>query len=192
LWAQTNSTDWTRGGVEVERDLAGEALDEELRRLVVQAAAAHVDRLDLGRRGGADRPVVAVADHLVVLDDLADRRQREMVRDDGLAAFSADVEAEPVLDDREMQRIGPALVARNREGVGFEDVVDRDRALVLLVRAAAADRGLVEGQRDEAAPVWSVIRHRSPIGRFRRLYRERGGVRQIATGAAGGRYGGYG
>ena len=48
--------------------------------LVVDAAPAHVDRLDAARRAGADRLAVAVADQEVVLHDLAERRERERMR----------------------------------------------------------------------------------------------------------------
>src|SRR4051812_11908116 len=110
LWAQTNSTDWTRrplllassisgsalpmqgenqredapGSVVIEQDLAREALEEELGGLVVKAPAAHVDGLDLGRRGAADRLVIAVADHSVIAHHAPERGQREMVRDERL------------------------------------------------------------------------------------------------------------
>src|SRR5690606_8693829 len=60
-------------GVEIHLDLAGEALPQQLRRLVVQPAPAHVDGFDLRRRGRADGRVVALADEPVVLDDAAER-----------------------------------------------------------------------------------------------------------------------
>ena len=44
---------------------------QDARALVVQAAPAHVDRLDAVGRRGADRRVIAVADQEVVLDDAA-------------------------------------------------------------------------------------------------------------------------
>ena len=48
---------------------------------------------------------------------------------------------------------GPRVVAVRRERVLLEQIVDRDRALVLDVGARAADRSLVERHRDEA--VWT-------------------------------------
>ena len=50
----------------------------------------------------------------------------------------------------EMQRERTALVADRREGVLLEQIVDRDRALVLDIGPGAADRVLVERHRDEA------------------------------------------
>ena len=73
--------------------------------------------------------------------------------------------------DAEMQRVGPPVVADRRERVLLDQVVDRDRALVLDVRAGAADRGLVERDRDEALPdrLVLVAAHR----RLRRIATER-------------------
>ena len=45
--------------------------------LVVQAAPAHVDGLDLGGGLGLDRLVIALADQEIVLHDAAERRQRQ-------------------------------------------------------------------------------------------------------------------
>ena len=57
------------GGGDVDPDLAVQALAQQLRALVVQAATAHVDGLDLGGRGVADGLVIALADGQVVADD---------------------------------------------------------------------------------------------------------------------------
>src|SRR4051794_15662695 len=67
-------------GVEVDLDLFLQPLLEQVRALVVQPAPAHVDRLDLSRRCGADRLVIAVADQEIVLHDLAEWRQRQKMR----------------------------------------------------------------------------------------------------------------
>src|SRR5688572_15061854 len=49
------------GGREVGFHLTLEPLEQQLGGLVVDAATGHVDRLDLGRGGAADRLVIAVA-----------------------------------------------------------------------------------------------------------------------------------
>src|SRR6185369_3100769 len=49
-------------GVEVDLDLARQALAQDLRALVVQSPSAHVDSFDLRRRGGLDRMEIAIAD----------------------------------------------------------------------------------------------------------------------------------
>src|SRR5215469_3957771 len=139
------------GGVEIDSDLVLEALDQEIGALVVQRAPAHVDRLDLARARGADRLVIAVADDEVVLDDALERGERQMMGDDRLLVGGAHLEHEPVAHHREMQPVGPAVVPDRLERVLFEEVVDRDRALVLDVGAGAADRALVDGHLDEAA-----------------------------------------
>src|SRR5215468_2523594 len=69
------------GGVEVDPHLLAQPVHENARALVVQPAPAHVDRLDLARRGGAKRLVIAVADHEIILHDAPQRRQREEMRD---------------------------------------------------------------------------------------------------------------
>ena len=59
----------------------------------------------------ADRLVVAVADQEVVLDDAPERRQRQDVRDDRLAVLARDREHEPLLDQRQLQPVGPVAVS---------------------------------------------------------------------------------
>src|SRR5258706_11685670 len=50
------------GGFEIDPHLALQSLLQRARTFIVNAAAAHVDGLDLVGRGGADRLIVAVAD----------------------------------------------------------------------------------------------------------------------------------
>ena len=71
------------------------------------------------------------------------------MRDHRLAVLAPDVEHQPVLLDAEMQRVGAVVVTDRRERIFLEQIVDRDRALVLDVGAGAADRVLVERHRDE-------------------------------------------
>ncbi len=78
--------------IEVERDLVGEPLAQQLRAFVVETAPPHVDGFDLHRAGALDRRKIALADQEVVLDDAAERRQRQ---DDPLARHlvgAADIE----------------------------------------------------------------------------------------------------
>src|ERR1700688_3453083 len=56
-------------GFEIDPHLALQPFLQRARALVVDAAATHVDGLDLVGRGGADRLVVAVANHEIVLHD---------------------------------------------------------------------------------------------------------------------------
>ena len=92
------------------------------------------------RRRGADRRVVAFADREIVLHDPPERRERQEMRHDRRAVRVAGCRARGGCRRCEMQRIGPAVVADRREGVLLDQIVDRDRALVLQVGAAAADR----------------------------------------------------
>ena len=63
----------------------------------------------------ADRRVIAVADHEIVLHDAAERRQREKVRDHRRAVGEADVEDEAVAVDAEIEGIRPAVMAVRAE-----------------------------------------------------------------------------
>src|SRR5581483_3364437 len=93
-------------GVEVDLDLAFQAFPQHLRTFVVQAAPAHVDRLDLRRRGGADRAVVAVADLEIILHDPAERRERQDEAVEVAIPGVADIDDQAILLDAEAQMIG--------------------------------------------------------------------------------------
>src|ERR1700688_3138922 len=71
------------GGFEIDPHLALQALLQRARAFVVDAAAAHVDGLDLVRGRSADRLIIAVANHEIVFHDSPERRQRQQVRHHG-------------------------------------------------------------------------------------------------------------
>src|SRR4029077_127081 len=54
--------------------------------------------------------------------------------------------------DRELQRVRTTVVIHRRERIVLDQIVDRDRALVLDVGAGAADRTFVQRDLDEALP----------------------------------------
>src|SRR5262245_9649298 len=97
--------------VEVGLDLAVEPLFEGLAPFVVKAAARHVDSLDLTRRRVADRVVVALADHEIILDDPAERRHRQAEHDHPLVALGVNVENETSLGSRELEPVGSKIMA---------------------------------------------------------------------------------
>src|SRR4051794_31986375 len=66
-----------------------------------------------------------------------------------LALGGLDVEDQPVLCDAERERVRAALVAFRRKGVLLDQVVDRDRALVLDVGVGTADGFFVERNLDQ-------------------------------------------
>jgi len=136
-------------GIEVEPHFARESLHEDLGTFVVERAPAHVERLDAPRRGGADRGVVAIAYRVVILDDAAQRRQRQQVRHDGRTVLAPDLEHQASAGHAEMQRVGAGVVAVGRKRVLLEQIVDRDGTLVLDIGIGTADRVLVEGDRNE-------------------------------------------
>src|SRR6266403_2224722 len=138
------------GGLEIDPHLALQALLQRARAFVVNAAAAHVDGLDLVRRRGADRLVIAVANHEIVFHDSPERRQRQQMRHHGRAVLAADVEHQPVAGDADVQRERAPVGAFRREQILLDQVVDRDRALVLDIGAGTPDRFLVQRHRDDA------------------------------------------
>src|SRR6516164_7828470 len=77
---------------------------------------------------------------------------------DGRAIFQRDVEHQSVAGDRQIERIRAALVATRTKRVLLEQIVDRDRALMLDVRIGAPDRAFVEVHPDQA--IWVGHRHR--------------------------------
>src|SRR5215472_7497957 len=73
------------------------------------------------------------------------------MRDHGRAALAEDVEHQAVAGNSNMQRKRPAAVVTiGRKEILLDQVVDRDRALVLDVRAGPPDRFLVQRHRDDA------------------------------------------
>src|SRR6266404_750821 len=142
--------------VEVEPDLVGEPLAQQLRALVVETAPPHVYGFDLHRAGALDRREIALANQEVVLDDAAEWRQRQ---DDPLAGDvvgAADIEDQPVVLDAESEMERPIIAGDRREAVLLQQVEDGDRALVLDIGIAAHHRLLVERDLGDAL----LVRHR--------------------------------
>src|ERR1700710_1048866 len=159
-------------GFEIDPHLALQPFLQRARAFVVNAAAAHVDGFDAVRRRGADRLIIAVADHEIVFDDAPERRQRQQMRHHRRAVLAADVEHQPGSGGTDVQRERTLLRALGREQVFLDQVVDRDRALVLDVGPGTPDRFLVERHRNDAAPgvvLWWWFAHdrlrRSPTER---------------------------
>jgi hypothetical protein len=120
-------------GVEIEFHLALEALHQNVRALVMQPAARHVERLDAIRRRGADRRVIAVADGVIVLDQPSQRREREEMRNDRRTVGTPDVEHQAASGDAQMQRKRALVTGNRRKGVLLEEIVNRHCALMLHV-----------------------------------------------------------
>ena len=72
---------------------------------------------------------------------------------DRLPRLVAYVEDEPLVLDPERQLIGAAVLVHHGKHVLLEEIVDRDRALVLDVPVAATDRALVQRHRGDAVTV---------------------------------------
>src|SRR5215469_4647607 len=131
-------------GIEIDVDLALEALFQKRRAFVVQAAPPHVERFDLMRGRIADRLEIAFADEEIVLDDAAERRQRKHQPAVRLAALEAYIEDKAILLQGEDEPVGTALRIARRETVGFEQIVNGDFAFLLDLPGAANERPLIQ------------------------------------------------
>ena len=100
----------------------------------MQAAARHVDGLDLRRRTKLDRLVVAVADLEVVLDDAPERRERKPEGHQWPLRLVAHVNHKPPLMGGQHQMIGPRHAVAQCKAVVLDEVVDGGVAFVLGLR----------------------------------------------------------
>src|SRR6202035_1691748 len=66
------------------------------------------------------------------------------------AVLAADIEHQPVAGDADVQRERPLAGTFRREQVLLDQIVDRDRALMLDVGTGTPDRFLIERHRDDA------------------------------------------
>ncbi len=112
--------------------------------------AVSTSSFDFVRRRGADRLIVGVAHRIVVLDDAAQRRQRQKMCDNGPAVLRTDVEGQPIAGDTQVQRIRSAGMADRLKKILLEQIVDGDLTLMLDVGIGAADRFLVQRDGGEA------------------------------------------
>ena len=138
-------------GVEIDVDLPGEPLTQELGALVVQAAPAHVERLDLRGTELLDGGVVALAHQEVVLHDLAEGREGQHDVAQLAIVVGMHAEHQALLEDADMQLVGTGLAAHQREVVLLQKIEQRHGALVLDLGRAARYRFLVQHDIDEAA-----------------------------------------
>src|SRR6056297_368346 len=125
----------TPRGVDVDLGLALQPLLHDARAFVVDSAAGHVDRLDLGGRQLLHGVEIALADLEVVLHDLPERAEGQMEFSGRIVGLGPDVEDEAAVADRESQPVGSvrrlsAVAGGKNEGVVFEKVEDRDLSLL--------------------------------------------------------------
>src|SRR5437870_2428135 len=130
--------------VEIDLDLAFQALFQKRRAFVVQPATPHIQRFYLVGRRIADRLEVAVADEEIVFDHAAERRQGKHDATMRRAALQADVEDETVLFQRQGKPVRAAFRIPRHKTVAFEQIVNRDLAFLLDLARAAHERALVQ------------------------------------------------
>lgn len=138
-------------GIEIDHDLPLEPFHQNSRTVIVNSAPAHIDRLDLVRGRSANRLIVTVADHVVVLHDPSERREREQVCDYGRVVFEPNIENQTIAVDAQVERVRSIVVPDWRKRVLLEKVVDCDLTLVLDVRIGSTDRFLIEDDGNKAS-----------------------------------------
>src|SRR3954468_1598019 len=94
------------------------------------------------------------------------------MRHHGRAILEPDVEHEAIFGDRQMQCVWAAVMVDRRERVVFEQIVDRDRALMLDVGTGAADRAFVQRDLHEALGGQIALRRAAHL-RLSRMATER-------------------
>src|SRR5215472_3195895 len=97
-------------GIKIKVELLFQSLQEQVGALVVERPSAHVDRLNLTGRSGADSAVIAFTDQKVILHDASKWGQRQKMRDDRGVVLEADVEDQAILGDAQIQPIRTALM----------------------------------------------------------------------------------
>ena len=96
-------------GVDIDHHFFLEPLHQYSRTVIVDCAPAHIDGLDLVGRRGTDRLIVAIADHVVVLDDPPQRRERKQMCDDRRAVLKPNIKDQPITIDAQMERVRPIV-----------------------------------------------------------------------------------
>ena len=135
-------------GLEVHVDLAFQPLDQQFRTLVVDPAPGHVDGLDFGSAGLADRLIIAVADGKIVPDRPPESTQGEDQRLQRLAIFSADRNDQPALLDAEPELVGSGIAIlmlfERLEIIFLDQIENGDPALLFDIGVAPQNRGFIK------------------------------------------------
>src|SRR5690625_1265495 len=95
-------------------DLAREPPDQDLGPFIMNAAPPHVDRLDAGGRQAADGVEIALADREIILDDAAERAEREVEFADGLGILGADLQHQHAFGHADAEDIGAGRYGLSR------------------------------------------------------------------------------
>src|SRR5262249_15341712 len=98
-----------------------------------------------------NRLIVTVADHVVILDDPTQRREREQMRHHGRVVFEPNVENQTIAIYAQVKRVRTVVVSDRCKRVLLEKIVDRDLTFVLDVRVGSTDRFFIEDYGDQAS-----------------------------------------
>lgn len=126
-------------------DSIGQAIAQFLSTFVVEPAATHVKRFNLTRRCQfLDRCEIAVANGEIITNELAKRRHRKRDAHQISASLRANIEVEPVLNDRKVKVVGAGRETNQNKMIFFEKIEDGNVALVLYLRGPANDGLFIE------------------------------------------------
>ena len=81
------------------------------------------------------------------------------MRDNRRTAFVRNFQNQLGILQSDFQAVRTGVTARQRKTVFIDQIIDRDLTLMLLVRRAAADRGLVEAHRNKAVAFRIIPAH---------------------------------
>ena len=136
------------GGLEVNVDLPFQPLNQQFRALIVDSAPGHVDGLDFGGAGLADRLVIAVADGEIVANrspEPAKGKDQSLQR---FAIFTADRNDQSALlnAEPELVRSGIAILMlfERLEIIFLDQIKNGDPSFLLDIGIAPQDRGFIE------------------------------------------------
>lgn len=135
-------------GLEINLDLPFQPLDQQFRALIVDSAPGHVDGLDFGGAGLADRLVIAVANGEIVTNRSPESPKSKDQRLQRLAIFTTDRNDQPALlhAEPELVRSGIAILVlfERLEIIFLDQVKYRDPSFLLDIGIAPQDRGFIE------------------------------------------------
>ena len=137
-------------GIEIQPNLIFETLTKELRSLIMEPPAAHIDGLNLIEGGVFDRLIIALANQKIVFDGFAKRCQRQQHFAQGLPRIIADIKHQAVFFNGEMQPVGSRFHLCWRKAIVFQQIEDGDFALMLNVGAAPNGRLFLQYHIDDA------------------------------------------
>ena len=138
--------------IEIEIDFFMQALTKDFRSFVVHRAPRHIYRFDLRRRRIADGVIVALTQHEVIFDYPPEWRHRKVHLANRVAAFATNIEHQAILDMTKVKLERAFPRADGLEEIFFNEIINRDFALMFDIRRRARKAALVERYSNNLLP----------------------------------------